>query len=112
MEAPMAEAAVNLSPNDAAQRMLRHRSAVMTLARMRAKRAVLLALQAEGLKPQHLSAREIAVLTEYYLNQHRAELTGEAAEAIATWPGFARWRCAEEVVAKSTKIELAEVRRT
>jgi hypothetical protein len=95
MEAPMAEAAVNLSPNVATQRMLRHRSAVMTLARMRAKKAVLFELRAQGLKPQHFSAREIAVLTEYYLNQHRAELMGEAAEAIATWPGFARWRCVE-----------------
>jgi hypothetical protein len=94
----MAEAAVDLSPNVATQRMLRHRSAVMTLARMRAKKSVLLALRAQGLKPQHFSAREIAVLTEYYLNQHRAELIGEAAEAIATWPGLARWRSAEEPV--------------
>src|SRR3974377_715493 len=82
MEAPMAGAAVNLSPNVATQRMLRHRSAVMTLARMRAKKAVLLALRAEGLKPQHFSAREIAVLTEYYLNQHRAELMGEATRLL------------------------------
>jgi hypothetical protein len=64
----------------------------MTLARMRAKKSVLLELRAQGLKPQHFSAREIAVLTDYYLNQHRAELMAEAAEAIATWPGFARWR--------------------
>jgi len=97
----MAEAAVNLSPNVATQRMLRHRSAVMTLARMRAKKSVLLALRAQGLKPQHFSAREISMLTEYYLNQHRAELMGEAAEVIATWPEFARWRSAEEVVAQS-----------
>src|SRR5215468_5189150 len=95
MEAPMAEAAVNLSPNIATQRMLRHRSAVMTLARMRAKKSVLLALRVQELKPQHFSAREIAVLAEYYLNQHRAKLMAEAEEAIATWPGLARWRCAE-----------------
>ena len=88
----MAGAAVNLSPNVATQRLLRHRSAVMTLARVRAKKAVLVALRAQGLRPQHFSAREIAVLAEYYLNQHRAELVGEATEAIATWPGFARWR--------------------
>ena len=94
----MAEAAVDLSSNIATQRMLRHRSAVMTLARMRAKKSVLLALRAQGLKPQHFSAREIAVLTEYYLNQHRAELMGEAAETIATWPGLASWRRAEEAV--------------
>jgi hypothetical protein len=87
----MAEATAILSPNHATQRILRHRSAVMTLARMRAKKSVLLELHAQGLKPQHFSAREIAVLTDYYL-QHRAKLTAEAAEAIATWPGFAQWR--------------------
>jgi hypothetical protein len=59
----MAEAAVSLSPNRETQRMLRHRSAVMTLARMRAKKAVLLALRAQGLNPHDFSVREIAVLT-------------------------------------------------
>src|SRR5215469_6073910 len=88
----MTEATAVLSPNHATQRILRHRSAVITLARMRAKKSVLLELRAQGLKPQHFSAREIAVLTDYYLNQHRAVLMAEAAEAIATWPGFARWR--------------------
>jgi hypothetical protein len=92
MEEPMAEATAILSPNRATQRILRHRSAVMTLARMQAKKSVLLELRAQGLKPQHFSSREIAVLTDYYLNQHRAQLMAEAAEAIATWPGFARWR--------------------
>jgi len=91
----MTEATAILSPNVGTQRMLRHRAAVLTLARMRAKKAVLLELRAQGFKPQHFSAREIAVLTEYYLNQHRAKLMAEAEEAIATWPGFARWRCAE-----------------
>jgi hypothetical protein len=67
----------------------------MTLARMRAKKSVLLSLRAQGLKPQHFSAREIAVLTDYCVNQHRAKLMAEAAEAIATWPGLAQWRCAE-----------------
>jgi hypothetical protein len=62
----------------------------MTLARMRAKKSVLLALRAQGLKPQDFSAREIGVLTDYYVNQHRAKLMAEAAEAIATWPGFAQ----------------------
>ena len=95
------------SPNCETQRMLRHRSAVMTLARMRAKKAVLLALRAQGLRPQHFSVREIGVLTDYYVNQHRAKLMAEAAEAIATWPGFAQWRLppGQEVFVKSTEIE-------
>jgi hypothetical protein len=86
----MTEVHANLSPNRETQRILRHRSAVMTLARMRAKKAVLLALHAQGLKPQHFSAREVGVLTDYYVNQHRARLMAEAAEEIATWPEFAR----------------------
>jgi hypothetical protein len=85
----MTEATAILSPNRETQRILRHRSAVMTLARMRAKKSVLHALRAQGFKPQHFSVREIAVLTDYYRNQHRAKLMAEAAEAISTWPGFA-----------------------
>jgi hypothetical protein len=91
----MTEATAILSPNRETQRRLRHRSAVMTLARMRAKKSVLLALRAQGLKPQHFSVREIGVLTDYYVNQHRAQLIAEAAEEIAAWPEFARYRCAE-----------------
>jgi hypothetical protein len=75
------------------------------LARMRAKKAVLLALRAQELNPQYFSAREIAVLADYYLDQHRTKLMAEAAEAIARWPGFAGWRCQKQVVVKSTKIE-------
>jgi hypothetical protein len=102
----MAEAAISLSPNRATQKILRHRSAVMTLARMRAKKAVLLALRAQGLKPQDFSAREIGVLTDYYVNQHRAKLMAEAEEAIATWPGFAGWRLpGHELFVKSTETE-------
>jgi hypothetical protein len=95
------------SPNCETQRMLRHRSAVMTLARMRAKKAVLLALRAQGLRPQHFSVREIGVLTDYYVNQHRAKLMAEAAEAIATWPGFVQWRLppGQEVFVKIPETE-------
>jgi hypothetical protein len=78
----MTEVHAILSPNRATQRMLRHRSAVMTLARMQARKSVLLELRAQGLKPQHFSSREIAVLTYYYLNQHRARLMPEVAEAL------------------------------
>jgi hypothetical protein len=87
--------AADLSSNRLMQKMLRHRLAVMTLARMRAKKSVLLALRAQGLKSQHFSARDIAVLSDHYLNQHRDRLVAEAEEAIATWPDFAAWRCAE-----------------
>jgi hypothetical protein len=71
------------------------------------RKSVLLSLRAQGFKPQHFSVREIAVLTDYYLNQHRAKLMAEATEAIATWPEFAQWRLppGQEVFVKSTEIE-------
>lgn len=87
----MAEAARSLPPNRLAQRMIRHRSAVITLARQRAKKVVLLQLRAQGLKLAQFSAREIALLADDYLDRHRARLITEAEEIIAAWPGFARW---------------------
>jgi hypothetical protein len=77
------------------QRLHRHRWAVITLARGQAKKSVLQELRARGLKSHHFSAREICLLTNEYLTQHRPRLIAEAEEIIATWPGFARWRCAE-----------------
>ena len=91
----------SLSPNRAMQKILRHRAAIMTLARMRARKAVLLELRAQGLKTQDFCAREITVLADYYLNQDRAQLMAEAAEAIAAWPGFAAGRLPQG----NTKIE-------
>jgi hypothetical protein len=103
----MTAADANPLSNRSTQKMLRHRLAVMTLARIRAKKSVLFALRAQGLKPQHFSAREIAVLADFYLNQHRERLLMEATEAIATWPGFAGWRLppGHEVFVKSAETE-------
>jgi uroporphyrinogen-III synthase len=67
---------------------------IMTLARQAAIKAVKRRLQAQGLKPQHIPAKEIRALAEEYLQQHRARLMAEAAELIATSPAFERWRCA------------------
>jgi hypothetical protein len=72
--------------------MQRHRSAVAVLAMQSAKRAVKDQIRARGEKPAHVTAREISVLAEDYLAQHREQLRAEAEHTIATWPGFARWR--------------------
>ena len=88
----MTEVNANLSANRTTQGLLRHRSAVVTLARMRAKKSILLRLRAQGFKRKHFSVREIAVLTDYHLNQHRARLIAEAEEVIETWQGFANFR--------------------
>jgi hypothetical protein len=66
------------------------RSAVMTIAMMRAKKAAQAQLRARGLKPQHYSSREIVVMAEAYLGQHREELISKAAADVATFPEFAR----------------------
>jgi hypothetical protein len=84
----------SLSPK-ALERIRRHHHAVAVLAHRSAKKAVVAQLRAQGLKPQHYSAREIAILADDYLAQHRARLIVDAEQIIATSPYFARWRCAE-----------------
>jgi hypothetical protein len=75
-----------------ADRLAQHRSAVLTLAMQRAKKAVQASIRAKGQRIADFSAREITLLAEDYLAQHREQLRAEAEHAIATWPGFARWR--------------------
>ena len=75
-----------------ADKLAQHRSAVLTLAMQRAKKAVQADIRAKGQRIADFSAREITLLAEDYLAQHGEELRAEAEHAIATWPGFARWR--------------------
>jgi hypothetical protein len=65
---------------------------VMVLAHRRARKAVERQLQEQGLKPRYMALREINLLAQDYLAQHGEQLRAEAEHAIATWPGFARWR--------------------
>jgi hypothetical protein len=99
----MAQATRSLSPKRALERIQRHRQAVIVLALLRAKKVVKANIRARGQRLADFSAREIALLAEDYLAQHRQELVAEAEHAIATWPGFAAWRI--PVFEKSTKIE-------
>lgn len=82
----------SLSPKRIAERMQRHRLAVRVLAMQRAKQAVREDIRAKGFKLAQFSAKEITLLAEDYFTQHRARLIADAEHAIATWPGFARWR--------------------
>jgi hypothetical protein len=61
----MAEASRTLSPKRALERLRRHRHAVIVLARQSAKKSVLAKLRAQGLRPQHFSAREISLLADH-----------------------------------------------
>src|SRR5262245_60996319 len=85
-------ATTSLSPKRALERLRQHRAAVIALALQRAKKAVQADIRAKGQRISDFSAREITLLAEDYLAQHRAELIAEAEHAIATWPGFAAWR--------------------
>jgi hypothetical protein len=87
----------SLSPKQIAERTQQHRQAVMVLAHRRARKAVERQLQEQGLKPRYMALREINLFAQDYLAQHREQLRAEAEHAIATWPGFARWRlpCAD-----------------
>jgi len=75
-----------------ADRLAQHRRAVITLAHQSAKKTVQADIHAKGQRIADFSAREITLLAEDYLAQHREQLWAEAEHAIATWPGFARWR--------------------
>src|SRR5262249_29209478 len=70
-------------------------TAIMTLARQGAKRAVLAQLRAQGLRLGEFSAREIALKTDDYFAANIEPLINEAVEVITTSPHFARWRCAK-----------------
>ena len=58
--------------------------AARVLARQRAIKAVKRALQAKGLKPQHIAKREIAAAADKYLANH-PELISEAKEIVERW---------------------------
>ena len=88
----MAQANGSLSPKQVQERLQRHRSAVAVLAMQSAKRAVRAQIRANGQKIAQFSAREISVLAEAHLAQHRERLRAEAEHTIATWPGFAYLR--------------------
>jgi hypothetical protein len=88
----MAKAVRSLSPKQILERTQQHRQAVMVLAHRRARKAVERQLQEQGLKPRYMALREIKLLAQDYLAQHGEQLRAEAEHAIATWPGFARWR--------------------
>ena len=75
-----------------ADRLAQHRQAVSTLALQGAKKTVQANIRAKGQRIADFSAKEITLLAEDYLAQHGKELRAEAEHAIATWPGFARWR--------------------
>ena len=59
--------------------------ATNTLALQRAMNLTKRQLQAQGLKPNHFSLRDLRVRAEAYLADHRAELIAEAREIVARW---------------------------
>jgi hypothetical protein len=82
-----------------------HRLAVAVLARRSATKAVKARLKAQGVNLSYVPARDIAAMARDYLAEHRAFFVVEAKQAIATWPEFARWRCAEIESDAQSKIE-------
>ena len=101
----MAQAVRTLSPKQIAERTQQHRQAVMILAHRRARKAVEAELRSKGIRTALIRPAEISLLARDYLAQHSERLKAEAEHAIATWPGFARWRLPKEVFVKSQEIE-------
>jgi len=88
----MAQATRALSPKRVLEKLRQHRACVLTLAYQSAQRTVRAKLRAQGVKLNDVSYRDLRIQAEAHFDAHRAELIAEAEHAIATWPGFARWR--------------------
>jgi integrase len=69
----------------------------------RAKKIVQASIRAKGQRLADFSAREITLLAEDYLAQHREQLRAEAEHVIATSPLFAQWRCRQRCSKRSQK---------
>jgi hypothetical protein len=71
-------------------------TATLTLARYAAIKATKAELHAQGLRPSHIPHRDIVVLANQYLAEHRAELLAEAKATVERWrlEGFFGKRCA------------------
>jgi len=70
-----------------------------------AKKVVKATIRAKGQRISDFSAREITLLAEDYLAQHRAELIAEAKHIVATSPYFERWRLPPEPFEKLPETE-------
>jgi hypothetical protein len=81
----MAEATQSIQQTPTAAQAQTMNRAVVVLAWRSAKEAVKLKLRAQGLKLQQFSARDITVLAEEYLAEHRAQLIHEAREIVDRW---------------------------
>jgi hypothetical protein len=92
----------SLSPKRAAERMQRFRSAVRTIALLRAKKAVQAQIRAKGERLSEYSCRDISLLAEAHLTQHLDELVARATLVVATFPEFSPFVCAN-LIAKRTK---------
>ena len=88
----MAQATRTLSPKRVLEKLRQHRAYVLTLAYQSAQRTVRAKLRAQGVKLNDVGYRDLRIQAEAHFDAHRAELIAEAEHAIATWPGFARWR--------------------
>jgi len=72
------------TPVAKANTSLQLNAAIVTLARMRAVKAVKRQYQARGLKVHHFARREIVIAANEYLREHH-ELITEAAVVVEQW---------------------------
>jgi hypothetical protein len=75
----------SLSPKRAAERMQRFQHAVRVIALMRAKKAIQAQIRARGERIADYSCRDISVLAEAYMAQHRDELINKATVDVASY---------------------------
>ena len=97
----MVQATRSLSPKRAAEMMQRFRSAVITVARLRARQIIKAQIKARGEKIYDFTAAQISLEADAYLAQPREELITKAAIDVANFPDFIRWRADILSVAQS-----------
>ena len=74
--------------------MQRFQLAVRTIALLKAKKSVQAQIRARGQRISDYSCREMSVMAEAHLAQHREELINIATQVVATFPEFSRYGCA------------------
>ena len=82
----------SLSPKQILERTQQHRSAVISLARYKAKKAVEAQIRALGKRPITYSPAQLKALAQAEFELNRISLMAAAEKTIATSSLFARWR--------------------
>ena len=87
--------------------MQRFRSAVIIISKMRARQAIKDQIRARGDKVSNHSHRDICVMADDWLAQHKDEIIPKAVADCLTFPEFSPWRSELESYAQIQKPQIS-----